>query len=91
MLNRKSSYLEAVKYIKQNYYDIDKHKIVAHICKETRLKADTVNKAYKEVELAKFLALRDKKQAEKENEIRYKGRKRNFFKFDDSNLWRNIS
>lgn len=90
MLNKKSSYLEAVNYIKEHYYDIDKHKIIAHICKETRLKSDTVNKAYKEVELGKFLALRDKKQEEKES-IKYQGRKRSFFYFDDSKLWRNIS
>ena len=91
LLFKNSSCMDVKRYIKEHYYDIDKHKTIAHICKHTRLKAETVKGLYAEIEIEKLLELRDKKQEEREIEIRYKGRERDFFYFDDSKLWRNIS
>lgn len=90
LLFKNSSCMDVKRYIKEHYYDIDKHKTIAHICKHTRLKAETVKGLYAEIEIEKLLELRDKKQEKREIEIRYKGRERDFFRFDTSKLWREI-
>lgn len=83
-----SNCMQVKSYIRKNYYKLTKHQLIAFITKHTRLKESTAIKMYEEIEFEKFIEKRDKGIEEKE--IKYKGRKRNFFEIDDSLLWRSI-
>lgn len=76
----------ARKYIKDNYSLLNRNAIVENLLDKTRLKEDTIIGIYKEVELLN-------KALEKDNEerkIKYKGREREFFRFDDRNLYKDL-
>ena len=80
----------ARQYIRDNYKTIKKNEIIDHLIRESGLKENSIKTIYNEVD-AEFRAEEREKQRQKElNEIKYKGRKREFFKFNDSNLWRDI-
>lgn len=84
-----SSCVEVKEYIKEGYNIFSKQQLIDCITMHTRLKENTILKLYKEVEEEKYIEEKNKEREDKS--MRYKGRERNFFKFDTSNLWRNIN
>lgn len=76
----------AREYIRENYNLLKRNVIVENLLDKTRLKEDTIIGIYKEVELLN-------KALEKESEerkIKYKGREREFFKFVDEYLYKDL-
>lgn len=80
----------ARQYIRDNYKTIKKNEIIDHLIRESGLKENSIKIIYHEVD-AEFRAEEREKQRQKElNEIKYKGRKREFFKFDDKYLYKDL-
>lgn len=76
----------AREYIKTNFNLLRRNTIVENLLDKTRLKEDTIIGIYKEVELLN-------KALEKDNEerkIKYKGREREFFRFNDKYLYEDL-
>lgn len=76
----------AREYIRENYNLLRRNAIVENLLDKTRLKEDTIIGIYKEVELLN-------KALEKDNEerkIKYKGREREFFRFVDEYLYKDL-
>lgn len=76
----------AREYIRENYNLLKRNAIVENLLDKTRLKEDTIIGIYKEVQLLN-------KVLEEENEerkIKYKGREREFFRFNDKYLYKDL-
>lgn len=80
----------ARQYIRDNYKTIKRNEIIDYLIKQGGLKEESIKIIYNEV-AAEFREEEREKQRQKElNEIKYKGRKRNFFKFDDKYLYKDL-
>lgn len=80
----------ARQYIRDNYKTIKKNEIVEYLIRESGLKENSIKTIYHEVD-AEFRAEEREEQRQKElNEIKYKGRKREFFKFNDECLYKDL-
>lgn len=80
----------ARQYIRDNYKTIKRNEIIDYLIRESGLKENSIKVIYHEV-YAEFREDEREKERKKElNEIKYKGRKRNFFKFDDKYLYKNL-
>lgn len=73
-------------YIAENYRKLDRNTIIKNLTDTTILKLETIEDIYLEVHL---MHGRDR-EVKKEEKIKYKGREREFFKFDDSCLYRGL-
>lgn len=87
----------AREYIEINLGKIPEEEIINHLRRKTNLKLATIDMMYKETlsELYEAAKLEREKRAKKSTkELRgenyYKGRKRKFFKIDDSKLYREV-
>ena len=74
-------------FIENNIKNMTEEEIIEHLVKNTRLNELTAEAIYLYVKNGE--SFNENKFIESE-EIKYKGRKRSFFTFDDSKLWRNI-
>ena len=73
-------------FIEENKNRMHKEAIMAHLLKITRLKASTLNTLYNQTS-----SIYSAKYKEEETIELYKGKPRSFFRFDTSNLWRNLN
>lgn len=76
----------AREYIKENYNLLRRNTIVENLLDKTRLKEDTIIGIYKEVELLNKVLETDNE----ERKIKYKGREREFFRFNDEYLYKDL-
>lgn len=80
----------AREYIRENYKTIKRNEIIDYLIKQGGLKESSIKIIYHEVDI-EFRAEEKEKQRQKElNEIKYKGRKREFFKFNDECLYKDL-
>lgn len=80
----------AREYIRENYKTIKRNEIIDNLIREGGLKENSIVTIFNEV-AAEFREYEKEKQRQKElNEIKYKGRKREFFKFDDKYLYKDL-
>lgn len=90
-LNTKTNIARA--YIKSNYFKFDKRKIINELMKETGLKKRTIENLYFERQQQLNSVITDKVRntiREQREVMRYKGRLRQFFRLDDSNLYNGL-
>ena len=78
---------KAKEFIENNIKEMTEGEIIEHLVKNTRLNELSAEAIY--------LYVRNGEDTKKNKfieseEIKYKGRKRNFFRIDDSKLWRNV-
>ena len=85
-MKRETDSERARKFIEENKNKLHKEVIMAHLLKITDLKAATLNKIYNSTP-----SIYSDKFKEKEEKDLYKGKPRSFFRFDTSNLWRNLN
>ena len=81
-------------YIRDNYFKLNKRKIINNLINETGLKRETIESIYNEIDLdVKVTRLNELKNSMRlqKDIITYKGRVRQFFKFDDRNLYKRSS
>ena len=76
----------AREYIRENYNLLRRNAIVENLLDKTRLKEDTIIGIYKEVELLNKVLEKDNE----ERKIKYKGREREFFRFNDEYLYKDL-
>ncbi|MDU5108875.1 MAG: hypothetical protein E6248_00395 [Clostridium sp.] len=76
----------AREYIRENYNLLRRNAIVENLLDKTRLKEDTIIGIYKEVELLNKVLEEDNE----ERKIKYKGREREFFMFNDKYLYKDL-
>lgn len=81
-------------YIRDNYFKLNKRKIINNLIKETGLKRETIENIYNEIDLdvkvTRSNELKNSMRLQKDI-ITYNGRVRQFFKFDDRNLYKRNS
>jgi len=78
---------KAKEFIEKNIEEMTEGEIIEHLVKNTRLNELSAEAIY--------LYVRNGEDTKKNKfieseEIKYKGRKRSFFRIDDSKLWRNV-
>lgn len=86
MLGKKTSAIDAINYIKENYYILTKEQIIEQLVKHTRLTIKSAESIFETAEAEIYIEERDKAR----EEVKYKGKERDFFKFDTSRLWREV-
>ena len=86
MLGKKTSAIDAINYIKENYYILTKEQIIEQLVKHTRLTRKSAESVFETAETEIYIEERDKAR----EEVKYKGKERDFFKFDTSKLWREV-
>lgn len=89
----KSKSMIAKEYIKDNIKRRTKNEIIEYLKEKTSLKLNTLEVYYKEIKSETDIETRQKLRAKKEEEkrtIKFKGRKRNFFRIDDTKLYKDI-
>ena len=80
----------AREYIRENYKTIKRNEIIDYLIKQGGLKESSIKIIYHEVAAEVGEEEREKQRQKELNEIKYKGRKRNFFKFDDKYLYKDL-
>lgn len=80
----------ARQYIRDNYGTIKRNEIIDNLIREGGLKENSIKVIYHEVEVEFREEVREKQRQKELNEIKYKGRKREFFKFDDKYLYKDL-
>lgn len=86
MLGKKTSAIDAINYIKENYYILTKEQIIEQLVKYTRLTIKSAESVFETAEAEIYIEERDKAR----EVVKYKGKERDFFKFDTSKLWREV-
>lgn len=89
----KTQSMIAREYIKDNIQKKKRNEIIEHLQKVTSLKLYTIGAIYKEVNEEINIEVRNRIKAKKKKEeeiIKYKGRKRKFFYFDDRSIYKEI-
>lgn len=76
----------AREYIRENYNLLKRNAIVENLLDKTRLKEDTIIGIYKEIGLLNKVL----QEENEERKIKYKGREREFFKFNDKYLYKDL-
>lgn len=80
----------ARQYIRDNYKTIKRNEIIDYLIRESGLKENSIKTIYHEVDTEFRAEEKDKQRQKKLNEIKYKGRKREFFKFNDEHLYKDL-
>lgn len=80
----------ARQYIRDNYKTVKKNEIIDYLLKKGGLKENSIKIIYNEVAAEYGEEEREKRRIIENGEIRYKGRKREFFKFDDKYLYKDL-
>lgn len=83
----------AREYIRNNYFKKDKVSIIRHLSKKTGLKKETIEILYNEIHQQNNSTIKDKAKntmREQREITKYKGRLRQFFILDDSNLYKGL-
>lgn len=80
----------ARQYIRDNYKAIKRNEIIDHLIEQGGLREESIKIIYNEVAAEVGEEEREKQRQKELNEIKYKGRKRKFFKFDDRNLYKDL-
>lgn len=83
----------AREYIKENIGRQKRYEILEHLETKCSLKMTTLETLYKEVKVEDELEIRNKareKKKQEEREIKFRGKKRHFFYFDDTKLYKDI-
>lgn len=74
-------------YVRDNLRKKSKKKIIEELMEITNLSESTLTRLYYEV---RSIYEGVEEEEEREIKVTYRGRERDFFKFDTSNLWREI-
>ena len=80
----------AREYIRENYKTIKRNEIIDYLIKQGGLKESSIKIIYHEVDIEFRAEEKEKQRQKKLNEIKYKGRKREFFKFNDECLYKDL-
>lgn len=80
-------------YIKENFFKLNKREILKHLVEKTGLKYKSLEMYYCEIkdELEAIVNIEVKNSMRREKEFtHYKGTPRQFFRFDDRNLYKGL-
>lgn len=89
----KTRAMKARDYIKENIESQKRNEILDYLLNECSLKLTTLETLYKEAKAEKELEKRNRareKKKQEEREIKFRGKKRHFFYFDDTKLYKDI-
>lgn len=83
----------ARKYIQENIDKKDVKEIINYLEETINLKLESIERIYRDIKSDRDREIREDiraKAKEERNKVKYKGRKREFFKLDDSKLYKEI-
>lgn len=83
----------ARKYIQENIDKKDVKEIINYLEETINLKLESIEKIYRDIKSDRDREIREEiriKAMEERSKVKYKGRKREFFKLDDSKLYKGL-
>lgn len=87
----KSKSIIAMEYIRENIDKKKRYEIIEHLQEVTKLKVSTLETIYKDIKDETNINKSYNARMKKESEIiKYKGRDRKFFNFDDTDLYKGL-